>query len=48
MTLDFKLYQQDIKKFAEYFDAPMVKMPGKVFPVTTKYLASEGNPRSGQ
>jgi len=28
----------DIRKFAEYFDAPMVKIPGKVFPVTTKYL----------
>jgi len=38
----------DIKKFAEYFDAPMVKMPGKVFPVTTKYLASEGNPRGNR
>jgi len=30
----------DIRKFAEYFDAPMVKIPGKVFPVTTKYLPS--------
>jgi len=30
----------DIKKFADYFTAPMVKIPGKVFPVTVKYLPS--------
>jgi len=32
----------DIKKFAEYFDAPMVKIPGKVFPVTVRHLPSHG------
>jgi len=33
----------DIKKFAEYFDAPMVKIPGKVFPVTVKHLPRQEN-----
>lgn len=28
----------DIKKFADYFDAPMVKIPGKMFPVQIKFL----------
>ena len=28
----------DIKKFADYFDAPMVKIPGKMFPVRINFL----------
>jgi HrpA-like RNA helicase len=27
----------DIKKFSEYFNAPMVKIPGKMFPVSIEY-----------
>ena len=30
----------DIKKFADYFGAPMVKIPGKIFPVEIEYLPS--------
>ena len=28
----------DIKKFADYFSAPMVKIPGKMFPVRVEYF----------
>ena len=28
----------DIKKFADYFDAPMVKIPGKMYPVQISFL----------
>ena len=28
----------DIKKFSDYFDAPMVKIPGKMFPVEIEFL----------
>ena len=34
----------DIKKFADYFGAPMVKIPGKVFPVDVEYLPSNHDP----
>ena len=34
----------DIKKFADYFGAPMVKIPGKVFPVSLRYLPSQAFP----
>ena len=31
----------DIKKFADYFGAPMVKIPGKIFPVEIEYLPTK-------
>lgn len=34
----------DIKKFADYFGAPMIKIPGKVFPVDIEYLPSKHEP----
>ena len=34
----------DIKKFADYFGAPMIKIPGKVFPVDIEYLPSKHDP----
>ena len=34
----------DIKKFADYFGAPMVKIPGKVFPVDVEYLQTNHDP----
>ena len=34
----------DIKKFADYFGAPMVKIPGKIFPVEIEYLPSTHDP----
>ena len=36
----------DIKKFADYFGAPMVKIPGKVFPVDVEYLPTKHDPKS--
>ncbi len=30
----------DIRKFSEYFNAPMVKIPGKMYPVAVKYQIS--------
>ena len=36
----------DIKKFADYFGAPMVKIPGKVFPVDLEYLPTKHDPNN--
>ena len=36
----------DIKKFADYFGAPMVKIPGKVFPVEIEYLPTKHDPNN--
>ena len=32
----------DIKKFADYFGAPMVRIPGKMFPVSVEYAPVDG------
>lgn len=34
----------DIRKFADYFEAPMVKIPGKIFPVSIEYLPHPETP----
>ena len=34
----------DIKKFADYFQAPMVRIPGKMFPVAVEYAPVDGAP----